>query len=61
MKEDIKPWLTITPTVMGKVALSTVLISSGMYYLVSGRKEGNFSRMVTGAILSLVSLFIYAL
>lgn len=61
MKEGVKPWLTITPELMGKVALSTVLISAGMFYLVSGRKEGSFSRMVIGAILSLASLFIYAL
>ena len=61
MKEGVKPWLTITPTLMEKVAVSTVLISAGMFYLVSGRKEGNFSRMVAGALLTLASIFIYAL
>ena len=50
------PWLNVTPGVMGRTALSITLMAAGMYYLATGRKEADFGRMVTGAILSLASL-----
>ncbi|MBI5246850.1 MAG: hypothetical protein HY923_06685 [Elusimicrobia bacterium] len=55
----VKPWLTVTPAVAGRMALSTVLMAIGMYYLVSGRKEANVSRMFTGALLALASVFLF--
>ena len=54
-----KPWLTVTPNVAGRMAVSTVLMAIGMYYLVSGRKEANVSRMFTGALLALASVFLF--
>ncbi|MBI3289391.1 MAG: hypothetical protein HYZ74_07730 [Elusimicrobia bacterium] len=53
------PWLNITPSVVGKMTLSTVLMACGMYYLASGRKEADVSRMITGAILTLLSIFVF--
>lgn len=61
MNDGSKPWIKITPQVMGKMSLSTVLMISGMYYLVTGRREANMSRMFTGAILTLASVFIFVL
>jgi hypothetical protein len=61
MNEGAKPWLTITPKVMGKVALSTVLMAIGMYYLTTGRREASVSRMFTGAFLALASVFLFLL
>ena len=56
-----KPWITITPAVMGKLALSIVMMASGMGYLATGRKEANLSRMITGALLTIGSVFIFLL
>lgn len=61
MNDGAKPWIKMTPQVLGKTALSTVLMISGMYYLVTGRREANVSRMITGAILTLASVFIFVL
>ena len=55
------PWITLTPKVMGKMALSTMLMSMGMYYLTTGRRDADTSRMITGAVLSLSSVFIFVL
>ena len=49
---NVKPWLTVTPRVAGRLALSVVLMATGMHYLVSGRTQANVSRMITGAILA---------
>ena len=56
-----KPWITLTPQVVGKVALSVMLMAMGMHYLTTGRTEANVSRMITGAVLSLASVFIFLL
>ena len=61
MNEGSKPWLSITPQVMGKMALSTVLMAVGMYYLTTGRREASVSRMFSGAFLTLASVFIFFL
>ena len=53
------PWLNITPGVMTKVSLSVVLMTAGMYYLVTGRREAELNRMILGAVLSIASLFCY--
>lgn len=53
------PWLAITPNVMVKTSLSIVLMTAGMYYLATGRKEADLNRMLLGAGLSLASLFCY--
>lgn len=61
MNEGAKPWISVTPRVMGKMALSTVLMAIGMYYLTTGRREASVSRMFTGAFLTLASVFIFVL
>lgn len=61
MSSGPKPWLDITPKVMGKVAMSTVLMAVGMYYLTTGRREASMSRMFTGAFLTLASVFLFLL
>jgi hypothetical protein len=61
MGEGAKPWLNVTPQVMGKMALSTVLMAVGMYYLTTGRREASVSRMFSGAFLALASVFIFFL
>ncbi len=54
-----KPWITVTPIVAGRMALSTVLMVTGMYFLATGRRDANVSRMITGAILSVASVFLF--
>jgi len=61
VNEGSKPWLSITPQVMGKMALSTVLMAVGMYYLTTGRREASVSRMFSGAFLTLASVFLFFL
>ena len=56
-----KPWITLTPSAVGKLALSTVLMSTGMFYLTTGRRDAEMSRMITGAILTLAAVFIFVL
>lgn len=53
------PWLNLTPAVLGKVSVSIVLMSAGMFYLSTGRRDGSFNRMVIGAILALSCLLIW--
>ena len=55
-----KPWITVTPLVIGKMALSTMLMAAGMHYLVTGRSDADLSRMITGAVLTLASVFVFA-
>lgn len=57
----VEPWLSITPKVAVRTAVSTVLISVGMFYLVSGRKSADLGRMWTGAVLCLLSLLAFSL
>ncbi|UPT72735.1 MAG: hypothetical protein M0D55_12435 [Elusimicrobiota bacterium] len=61
MSDADKPWLSITPGTMEKVAVSIALMAIAMFYLVSGRQQANVSRMITGAILALASVALFAL
>lgn len=54
-----KPWISVTPGIMEKMALSTMLMASGMFYLATGRRDADMSRMFTGAILALASVFLF--
>lgn len=56
-----KPWITLTPGIAGKAALSVMLMATGMFYLATGRKEAEVGRMITGAFLTLASVFIFLL
>ena len=46
----------IAPHKAAKVAVAVALFSASMHYLVSGRKEADLGKMMTGAILALASL-----
>jgi len=61
MSEGVKPWLSVTPQIMGKTALSTVLMAMGMFYLTTDRRDADTSRMFTGAFLTLASVFLFVL
>jgi hypothetical protein len=61
MSPGPKPWIDVSPQVMGKMALSTMLMATGMFYLATGRRDADMSRMITGAILALASVFIFVL
>lgn len=61
MNEGARPWLVITPKVLGKMSLSVVLMAVGMYYLTTGRREASVSRMFSGAFLTLASVFLFLL
>ncbi len=56
-----KPMISITPLIMGKTAFSVMLFAMGMHYLSTGRSEADLSRMVSGAVLTLASVFIFIL
>lgn len=58
---SVVPWLKVTPHVAVRVSVSTVLITTGMYYLVSGRKQASLDRMISGAVLCLLSLLTFSL
>lgn len=59
MTEEAKPWIAVTPQIALKVAASTVLMATGMYYLTTGRRDADTGRMIKGAILALASVFIF--
>ena len=46
----------LTPQYAAKFAVAVVLFGAGMHYLVSGRKEADLGRMITGAVLALASM-----
>jgi len=52
----VEPAIRFTPQYAAKFTVAIVLFGAGMHYLVSGRKEADFSKMVTGAVLALASL-----
>lgn len=48
-----------TPALAGKVMGSMILSVLGMYYLNRGYKEQELSLMIKGAIITLLSLFLF--
>jgi hypothetical protein len=61
VNDGAKPWLNLTPGTMEKAAVSVALMAVAMFYLVSGRQQANVSRMITGAILALASVALFAI
>ena len=51
----------LTVATVLKMAASVALGLIGMTYLANGRKDADFGKMVTGAILALVSIFLFAI
>ena len=56
-----KPWLNVTPSMMERMSLAVPLLAIGMFYLVTGRQQANFGRMMTGAILSLAGVVLFSI
>lgn len=48
-----------TPKLALKTSLASGLIAAGMYYMISGRKNADLNRMITGAVLTLASLLLF--
>ena len=61
MTGGVKPWISLTPALMGKISVSISLMTIGLYYLVSGRRDADMTRMFTGAFLTLASVFLFVL
>jgi hypothetical protein len=51
--------LKITPVLIAKTIVSTVMSVMGMYYLNVGRNERAIGPMIRGAVLIMLSLFIF--
>jgi hypothetical protein len=50
------PTVSMTPLRALRFSVAFTLFGASMHYLVSGRKEADFGKMVTGAVLALASL-----
>ncbi|MBI3564220.1 MAG: hypothetical protein HY079_03380 [Elusimicrobia bacterium] len=50
------PAIEMTPKFALKWAAAITLFGAGMHYLATGRKEADFERIITGAVLTLASL-----
>jgi hypothetical protein len=55
---DIGPKMVIsmTPKRALRFSAAITLFGASMHYLVSGRKEANLNKMITGAVLALASM-----
>jgi hypothetical protein len=53
------PWLNITPGVIGRIAVSTMLMGMAMYYLTTGRRDASMNRILIGAALAFASLLVF--
>ena len=52
----LTPTISMTPRRALKFSVAFTLFGAAMHYLVSGRKEADFNKMITGAVLALASL-----
>ena len=52
------PTFRLTPRVALKWAAALTCFGAGMHYLSTGRKQADFGRIMTGAILIFVSLLL---
>ena len=52
----LAPAISMTPKRALKFSVAFTLFGASMHYLVSGRKEADLNKMITGAVLALVSL-----
>lgn len=48
--------IVMTPKQALKISVAITLFGAAMHYLVSGRKEANLGKMITGAVLALASI-----
>ncbi|MFI5363178.1 MAG: hypothetical protein ACHQ49_14520 [Elusimicrobiota bacterium] len=52
----LPPHVSMAPLRALRFSVAFTLFGAGMHYLVTGRKEGDFGRIATGAVLTLASL-----
>jgi hypothetical protein len=55
---QVQPVIAMTPKQALKFSVAITLFGAAMHYLVSGRKEANLGKMITGALLALASILI---
>ena len=53
---QLAPTIAMTPKRALKFSVAFTLFGAAMHYLVSGRKEADLNKMITGAVLALASL-----
>lgn len=53
------PWLDITPQIGLRVAASVSLMTVGLYFLSTGRRDADLQRMILGGLLSFASLLTF--
>ena len=53
---EVIPVIAMTPKRALKFSVAFTLAGAAMHYLVSGRKEADFGKMITGAVLALASM-----
>jgi hypothetical protein len=54
----VEPAIRLTPQRTLRFAAAIAVFGAGMHYLVSGRKEASFNKMLAGAVLTLASLLL---
>jgi hypothetical protein len=55
---QLTPTITMTPKRALRFSAAFTLFGAAMHYLISGRKEANLNKMVTGAVLVMASLLL---
>ena len=55
---QLTPTIVMTPKRALRFSAAFTLFGAAMHYLVSGRKEANLNKMVTGAVLVMASLLL---
>ena len=53
---QLTPVIAMSPKRALKFSVAFTLAGAAIHYLVSGRKEANINKMITGAVLALASL-----
>lgn len=58
---ETTPHLQFTPQLIAKFSLGIVLMMGALYYLAKGREERSLNKMITGGVLALASVGLFAL
>ncbi len=57
--QSAKPEIVLTQSLVVKVAACLGIASMGLYFLMSGKEQKDFNRMVLGAILVIGAFFVF--
>ncbi len=58
-QDATRPAMSLTPALMGRIALCAALIAMGMYYVLSGRERQSVGRMALGALMVIGAFFVF--